>query len=171
MRWKDGNAIFTARPIRSPYGSAVEIAEGLAVFNGLTSQEMLLAIGRVLRATADIEGPLDDYQRSQLLSAYSVSRLLAAEDGARAALLASLRSKLGNASRVFDDARLSEAVGHVASCRDAAEAGQIISTLLEELPRDAAHSKMRDAVHGVLREIVDLEVAALAAAPRDGLLR
>ena len=49
------------------------------MFNPLTPSEMVSAIGLAARATARSESELDDFDRGQLMSAYSATRHLAIE--------------------------------------------------------------------------------------------
>jgi hypothetical protein len=134
----------------------------LAVFNALRSDELLVGIGHVLRATADAGGPLEDFERTQLLSAFSVSRLLAAEQRAGADLLTWLREALLAALPDDGDAMTSAARERVAGAGDGVAVGEAIGDLLAELP---AADPRRTAVRGVLREMTDREVAALAQPP------
>jgi hypothetical protein len=132
------------------------------VFNALTSEELLVGVGRVLRMAAGATGPLEDYQRSQILSAYSVTRLLAAETATSDELLLWLRSEL---DAVFDDdprELLLEARAQVKAARSGTEVGDALVDLLAGLPRE---DPRRAGVHRVLRELIDREVAALARTP------
>ncbi len=104
------------------------------MFNALTPEELLIGVGRVLRMAAAARGPLEDYQRSQILSAYSVTRLLAAELAAETELLGWLQESLaaaldGGASSVaIDDAR-----ERIASARTGVEVGEALAELLPTL--------------------------------------
>jgi hypothetical protein len=132
------------------------------VFNALTSEELLVGVGRVLRMAAAADGALEDYQRSQILSAYSVTRLLAAEHAAAAELLAWLRAEL---DAVLDDDRrelVLDARARVEAARTGVEVGDALVDLLAALPRE---DPRRAGVHRVLRELIDREVAALARTP------
>jgi len=123
------------------------------VFNALRSDELLTGVGRMLRMAAKADGPLEDFQRSQLLSAYSVTRLLAAEQRAQARLLEATRADLLAA---IDDG--SPARAAIAAAADGPALGVAVAALLEDLdPDDPA----RDGVHRALRTMVDAEVAAL----------
>ncbi len=64
------------------------------VFNALTPPELLTGIGHTLRMAADANGALEGFERSQVLSAYSVTRLLASEQAAAEELLAWTRGAL-----------------------------------------------------------------------------
>ena len=63
------------------------------MFNALRPDELLVGVGGVLRLVAAAPGPLEEYERSQALSAYSVTRLLAAEERAAAGLLADTKQR------------------------------------------------------------------------------
>jgi hypothetical protein len=67
------------------------------VFNALRPDELLVGVGGVLRLVAAAPGPLEEYERSQALSAYSVTRLLAAEERAAAGLLSDTKHALVDA--------------------------------------------------------------------------
>lgn len=128
------------------------------MFNALTSDDLLVGVGRVLRMAADARGPLEDYERSQLLSAFSVTRLLAAEQRAEPELLARARAELTAA--MDGDAR-SETVaarGRIERAANGVEVGDALVDLLAALPReDATRAKL----HRVLRAMVHREVEAL----------
>jgi hypothetical protein len=127
------------------------------VFNALRSDELLVGVGRMIRMAADTTGPLEDFQRSQLLSAYSVTRLLAAEQRAQAGLLEATRADLLAAAP--EDAAARQ---RIAAAPDGPALGGAVTALLADLPpRDPA----RTAVHGALRRMVDAEVAALDRGP------
>lgn len=119
------------------------------MFNALRSDELLVGVGRMLRMAAASEGPLEDFQRSQLLSAYSVTRLLAAEQRAQAALLEATR------------ADLLAAVGEDEAIAAAADGPALGAATCSALERLAADDPARAAVHRALRVMVDAEVSAL----------
>src|SRR5215469_6072374 len=135
------------------------------MFNALRTDELLIGVGRVLRVAAGLERQPDGYERSQLLSAYSITRLLAAEQAVALDLFAELRARL---LQVLDAQSPSlpsveRARAAVASARVATDASPEIAELLVELPRE---SRLKREIHSVLAQIVDAEIAALAAAPR-----
>jgi hypothetical protein len=133
------------------------------VFNALTSDELLLGIGRVLRLVAAAPGPLEEYERSQALSAYSVIRLLAAEQSAAAGLLADTKQAL--VAAVGDDPRpaVRAVAGRVAAATEGTEVGDAVVDLLAVVePSDP----VRRDIHRVLANMIDAEVAALANARR-----
>ena len=63
------------------------------MFNALRSDELLVGVGRMIRMAADATDPLEGFERSQLLSAFSVTRLLASEQ--RGAAGATIREAFG----------------------------------------------------------------------------
>ena len=142
---------------------AAQRFDGVTVFNALRSDELLLGVGRVLRLVADQPGALEEYARSQALSAYSVTRLLAAEEVAAADLLAWTRGAL--AAALDDDERpaVAQARRRIDGAAAPAEVGDALCALLSALPRP---DPVRPRVHRVLAEMIDREVTALAAAPR-----
>jgi hypothetical protein len=134
------------------------------MFNALRTDELLVGIGRVLRIVADAPGALEEYERSQTLSAYSVTRLLAAEQAAARELLVFTREALLG---VFDAAAPRPELGAVRQRIELAstgtEIGEALSELLDSVRRD---DPIRAPVHAVLAEMIDREVAALAGPPR-----
>lgn len=132
------------------------------VFNALTVEDLLLGVGRASREAAAAEGPLDEYERSQLLSAYSVTRLLAAEQAAGRELLEWTRAELDT---VLDGDPRADVAAARRRTREAAtgiELGDALGDLLAALPRA---DPIRTGVHRVLAGMIDREVAALAAPP------
>lgn len=133
------------------------------MFNALRSDELLVGVGRVLRLVAAAPGALEEYERSQTLSAYSVTRLLAAEQAAAAELLAQTKAALGRA--LAGDARpaVTAAAAQIAAATDGIAIGDALSTLLGGLPRP---DPLRPGLQRALAAMIDSEVAALGAAPR-----
>lgn len=129
------------------------------MFNALRSDELLLGVGRVLRLVAAAPGALEEYERSQTLSAYSVTRLLAAEQRAAPRLLADTKRALLQA--IGDDERepVRAVADRVAAATDGTQVGDEIVALFGVLGRD---EPMRRRVHSVLATMIDAEVAALA---------
>ena len=117
------------------------------MFNALRTEQLIAGIGATARTAAGAEGAPDDYARGQLLSAYSVSRLLAAEVSAEAALLAWLRGEL------------------LTALADAGEIGAALVDLLAELRTRDEESALRTRIHSILREMAQRELTALAARP------
>lgn len=133
------------------------------MFNALRSDELLMGVGRVLRSVASATGPLEEYERSQALSAYSVTRLLAAEQRAAAALLANTRRELLAAMADDPRAPVRRAAERIAAAGDGIEVGEAISELLRALRDDES---LRRRVHRALAAMIDSEVAALGDVPR-----
>ncbi len=133
------------------------------MFNALSSDELLVGIGRVLRMVAGADGALEEYGRSQVLSAYSVTRLLAAEQAAAAELLVWLRQSIVEVLK--DDPRqaVSDAGRRVQAALSGVEVGDALCDLLATVPRQ---DPLRPRVHRVLAEMIDREVAVLARPPR-----
>jgi hypothetical protein len=132
------------------------------MFNALTSAELLVGVGRVLRMVADANGELEGFQRSQVLSAFSVTRLLASEQLAAAELLERTRADLSEALAGDDRPAAAQARERVEAARDGLQIGDAIGDLLAALARPDA---LRTRVHAILREMTDREVAALARPP------
>jgi hypothetical protein len=129
------------------------------VFNALRTEQLIAGIGSVGRAAATASGPPDEYARGQLLSAYSVSRLLAAEVSAEAELLAWLRGELIAA---LGDHPAAATIG---TAVDANEIGGILVDLLAELRQSGEDPELRTRIHAILREMTGRELLALAARP------
>jgi hypothetical protein len=133
------------------------------MFNALRSDELLIGIGRVLRIVADAPGALEEYERSQTLSAYSVTRLLAAEQAAAADLLAWTQAALAAALEGDPRPEAHAARERIAAVASGPELGEALGELLPALPPG---DPTRARVHRVLAEMIDREVAALAALPQ-----
>jgi hypothetical protein len=129
------------------------------VFNSLRTDQLIAGIGATARTAAGATGPPDDYARGQLLSAYSVSRLLAAEVSGEAALLTWLRAELFDA---LDD---NPAATKIEAAPDAVAIGGILVDLLAELRESGEDPELRARIHAILREMAGRELAALAARP------
>jgi hypothetical protein len=149
------------------------------VFNALRTEQLIAGIGATARTAAGATGPPDEYARGQLLSAYSVSRLLAAEVSAEAALLAWLRGELLAAlADAGEDPTATAAAARIEAAGDALEIGDALVDLLANLrtrdgvdgPKspdmvDFSAHQLRGRVHGVLREMAQRELTALAVRP------
>jgi len=155
------------------------------MFNSLRTEQLIAGIGAVGRAAASASGPPDEYARGQLLSAYSVSRLLAAEVSAEAALLAWLRGELSAALAAHpEDPAAAAVLPRIEAATDSGAIGDALVDLLAELrTRDAAAAaervrtspripgksanapELRGRIHAILREMAQRELTALAARP------
>ena len=132
------------------------------MFNALRSDELLGGVGAVLRMAADARGPLEDYERSQLLSAFSVTRLLAAEQRAERELLQATKDELAAAMAGDDRPETAAARTRVDEATSGVEIGDAMVELLAALPRP---DPTRTQVHRALRGMVDREVEALGRSP------
>lgn len=130
------------------------------MFNALRPEELLIGLGKVLRSAADAPGRLEDYQRSQLLSAFSVTRLLAAEQAAAHELEATTRQELEAALAGDERPAAREARRRIATA-DGIAMGEALVGLLAALP---AEDPTRTRVHRALAAMADREVAVLARA-------
>ncbi len=136
------------------------------MFNSLRTDQLIAGIGATARTAAGATGPPDDYARGQLLSAYSVSRLLAAEVSGEAALLAWLRGELLDALGPTTRRPRGEDRGAPTHDRRASRsAGSSASHLLAELRESGEGPELRTRIHAILREMAGRELAALAARP------
>lgn len=127
------------------------------MFNPLSTSEVIAALGRVLKDAAASERS-DEYGRSQLLSAYSVARHLAAEEAARERLDTWFRGEL--VARLGDDG------SRLASAAPVERLAEELCELLARL-RSASDPESRRrlaAIRALLRRLCDQEVAALAEA-------
>jgi hypothetical protein len=129
------------------------------VFNSLRTDQLIAGIGATARTAAGATGAPDDYARGQLLSAYSVSRLLAAEVSGEAALLAWLRSEL------LDALGDRPAATKIEAAPDALGIGGVLVDLLAELRKSGEDPELRTRIHAILREMAGRELAVLAARP------
>lgn len=135
------------------------------MFNALRTDELIAGMGTTMRAAAAAEGPADEYARGQLLSAFSVSRLLAAEVRATPGLLAWLKGELDAALAASgSDHAISRE--QIAQAADGNEVGDALVDLLAELRREGRDPELRHRLHAVLREMAARELAALAARPQ-----
>ena len=136
------------------------------MFDALGPDDLLAAIGRVLRSAAQADGPLDDYARSQLLSAYSICRFLAPEISAVATLSRSLREQLVQILAGSDDTVLSAIANRVEADASGADATVAAAEVLERCRQVPILHPVRDLVRRALASVVDGHVGALDGAPR-----
>ncbi|MCW2981513.1 MAG: hypothetical protein JWO14_3240 [Solirubrobacterales bacterium] len=129
------------------------------MFNSLRTDQLIAGIGATARTAAGATGAPDDYARGQLLSAYSVSRLLAAEVSGEAALLAWLRSEL------LDAVGGRPVATKIEAAPDATRIGGILVDLLAELRESGEDPELRTRIHAILREMAGRELAVLATRP------
>lgn len=131
------------------------------MFNAMDTGDLLVALADVLRDAGRIDRPLSGFERSQLLSASSIARNLAAEERGTAATLQAANDAV--AAAVAAAAEIHPAPFRQA--RDGRELGEQLGALLEGLRRDerTEAQRLRTRLQGVLRRLADDEVAALAA--------
>jgi hypothetical protein len=134
------------------------------MFNPMAPHELMIAVGRVLRAAAQPDAGDHEFQRSQLLSAYSVTRHLAAEQAASADLVAWLRAALTDALTGDEPSVTARAREAIAGARTGPEFGAAVGDLLDALGPGDADAALRRRLHRVLAEMADREVDALARA-------
>jgi hypothetical protein len=135
----------------------------------LTPAEMVAAIGRAARAAARTDEPLSEFERSQLMSAYSGSRHLAVEieffPPAVDAFCTGLADEL-DATPVVELPELAAVTAQLRDTADPRRAGEVVSGLLNLLrahPSPAA-AALRARVQAALRDLCDREVDLLADA-------
>ena len=134
------------------------------MFNPMAAHELMTAVGRVLRAAAQPDAGDHEFQRSQLLSAYSVTRHLAAEQAASADLVAWLRAALADALAGDDRPTVAQARDVIAGAAGGPEFGAAVGDLLDALGPGDGDAALRRRLHRVLAEMADREVDALARA-------
>jgi hypothetical protein len=123
----------------------------------MSTAEVVRAVGGVLEAAA-AGGADDGYRRSQMLSALSVCKLLAAEEAGRAELGEWVAEATGPILAGRGEAAVDAERGDVVAAR--------LSTLMAEL-RTAGDEESRAALgelRRALHELCDREIAALATA-------
>jgi hypothetical protein len=146
------------------------------MFNPLTPSEMVAAIGMAARTTARGDGELDEFDRGQLMSAYSATRHLAIEIesfqdelSARCAAIADAIDAAGEGEgegEAHGDVGVGVgAMGALATrlraSPDARAAGDAIGELLD-LCREHRLAALRGEIRTQLRALCDAEVTLLA---------
>jgi hypothetical protein len=140
------------------------------LFNQLTPAEVVTAIGATLRRAARSEGPASDFDRDQLMSAYSATRHLAVELAAydpplRAFTDAVVREIRTAASPRLDD-ELRQLAGEIEAADDPGAVGGALCELFDVLRGDSSDEtqRLRSKLHLHLRSLADREVDLLADA-------
>jgi hypothetical protein len=123
----------------------------------MSTAEVVRAVGGVLEAAA-AGGADDAYRRSQILSALSVCKLLAAEEAGRAELGEWLEEATGPILAARGEEEVDAERGDAVAARFSTPMAELRATDDEE--SRAALGELR----GVLRELCDREIAALATA-------
>jgi hypothetical protein len=137
------------------------------MFNPLTPSEMVAAIGMAARTTARGDGELDEFDRGQLMSAYSATRHLAIEIesfqgelSVRCTAIADAIDAAGD--RDGDgDAGVGALAARLRASPDAQAAGDAIAELLD-LCREQGRVALRGEIRTQLRALCDAEVTLLA---------
>jgi hypothetical protein len=140
------------------------------MFNPLTPTEVVTAIGRTARAAATSEEQGSDFDRDQLMSAYSATRHLAVEiesygdplDDFAAGLVELIEACPASVPGI-DPARHA---ARLRRCASGQEVGEAAASLVDDLVAagEPGATLLAD-VHRRLRDLADLEVELLA----DGL--
>ena len=144
------------------------------MFNQLTPAAIVVAIGVAAHDAARSPDAGSEFQRDQLMSAYSATRHLAAElegyapelERFLAAVAARLRSAAAQDTGLAPE--LAAGAERLDSPADGAVAGLVIADLLERL-RDAGEpwaGSLRADLHALLRDLAHREVDLLAEALR-----
>jgi hypothetical protein len=140
------------------------------MFNPLTPSEMVAAIGMAARTTARGDGELDEFDRGQLMSAYSATRHLAieiesfsSELSARCAAIADAvdEASAGASDDSADAGALRALAARLRASPDARAAGDAIAELLD-LCREQRLTTLRGKIRTQLRALCDAEVTLLA---------
>jgi hypothetical protein len=138
------------------------------MFNPLTPSEMVAAIGIAARATARGDGELDEFDRGQLMSAFSASRHLAIEIesfggelSTRCGAIADAVDKACVGDSGADAGALLGLAGRLRASGEARAAGDTIAELLD-LCRDQGLVALRGQIRTQLRALCDAEVRLLA---------
>lgn len=136
------------------------------MINPLTPAEVVGAIGRAARDAAASEGPLDDFARGQLKSAYSGSRHLAAEVATFAPELRSFGGGVADAVVAAARPDLEELAGAIGATADPYALGPAVCDLLDRLREDPSPAAvaLRAEVRTALRALCDREVELMADA-------
>jgi hypothetical protein len=139
------------------------------MFNQLTAAEVVGAIGVTLRGAARSEQAASDFERDQLMSAYSATRHLAVELDAYPAELKRFTTAatelLVSADRQ-DSGAVGAEIARLGETGDTAALGAVIADLLTSLRVDSseAASLLSARLRALLRGLADREVDLLADA-------
>jgi hypothetical protein len=138
------------------------------MFNPLTPSEMVAAIGMAARTTARGDGQLDEFDRGQLMSAYSASRHLAIEIesfggelSARCGAIADAVDEACAGDSGADAGALRGLAARLRASGDARAAGDTIAELLDRC-RNRGLVALRGEIRRQLRDLCDAEVRLLA---------
>lgn len=140
------------------------------MFNQLTPPELVTAIGVTLRDAARSDGSASDFQRDQLMSAYSATRHLAVELASFGPELERFRQavleRLGAVDAGATSADLPAIAARLEADPSPGGVGGAVADLLAALRDDdgPAASGLRSEVQHLLRALADREVDLLADA-------
>lgn len=139
------------------------------MFNPLTPETLITAIGNAAADAARADGPASDFTRGQLLSAYSISRHLAAETAALPRLVEIAKETL---APVFEATpreldchqALAEHSRRILQSTDPREIGTLASAAIAALreERDPTAERLLARARTALRELSLTEVELLA---------
>jgi hypothetical protein len=144
----------------------------IGIFNQLTHAEIVGAIGVTARDAARGGGPASEFDRDQLMSAYSATRHLAVELSTYGPelqrFIEAVASHIHAGEACDPNGRFGEIATRLQSARDAASVGTAVCELLDRLCEDDSRQAraLRSAVHTSLRELAEREVDMLADALR-----
>jgi hypothetical protein len=136
------------------------------MFNQLTPAEVVGAIGTTVRTAARSDGPTSDFDRDQLMSAYSATRHLAVELSAYEPELSRFTEAVARSVRAAALPGALEIAAGLGDAGDPRVVGASLCELLdrlreERLPQAIA---LRGEIHARLRALADREVDLLADA-------
>jgi hypothetical protein len=140
------------------------------MFNQLSPAEVTTAIGATLRAAARGDAQASEFERDQLMSAYSATRHLAVELAAFEPELRSFTAQVTSQLQAGEvpglQRDLDDLAGRLDGASGAPGVGDAICTLFEllDLAPSPAADALRSRVHVLLRALADREVDLLADA-------
>lgn len=140
------------------------------MFNQLTAAEVVGAIGVTMRGAARSEGDLSEFERDQLMSAYSATRHLAVELETYPAELdrfrAAVADLLADPPGAWRAAERADLIDRLSATGDVAGLGGLMSDLLATLRGDDSEPArvLRMRLRALLRRLADREVELLADA-------
>jgi hypothetical protein len=140
------------------------------LFNQLTPAEVVTAIGATLQTAARSEGPASDFDRDQLMSAYSATRHLAIELAAYDPPLRAFTDAVASEIRSADSPGIGDELRRLADEIEAADdpgaVGEALCALFDVLRGDPSDrmQRLRSKIHLHLRSLADQEVDLLADA-------
>jgi hypothetical protein len=140
------------------------------MFNQLPPAEIVTAIGATLRRAARTEGAASDFDRDQLMSAFSATRHLAVELASFEPEFRRFKEAVAEQIRATNAPAIGDQLGPIAdrlkAAPDGAAAGGVLCELFELLRQDGSEPAraLRSQIHVHLRALADREVDLLADA-------